>query len=53
MKQILKELNVEQDAPTLCCDYLSTIDYSKIPIRNNKTNKIEGHHHFSEHGEEN
>jgi hypothetical protein len=53
MKQILKEFNVEHDAPTLCCDYLSTINDSRIPIRNNKTNLIEGHHHFSEHGEEN
>jgi hypothetical protein len=53
MKQILKEFNVEQDAPTLCCDYLSAVDASKISSRNNKTKQVEDHHHFSDHGEEN
>jgi hypothetical protein len=32
IKQILKELNVQQDAPTLCYDHLSAVDFSTIPI---------------------
>jgi hypothetical protein len=32
MRQILKAYNVEQDALTLYCDYLSAVNVSKIPI---------------------
>jgi hypothetical protein len=53
MKRILKEFNVDQDGPTLCCDYLSAVDFSKIPIRNNKSKLLEDHCHFLDHGEEN
>jgi hypothetical protein len=53
MKQILKEFHVQQDAPTLCCDYLSAVDFSKISIRNNKSKHLEDPRHFSDHGEEN
>jgi hypothetical protein len=53
MKQILKELNVQQDAPTLCYDHLSAVDFSTIPIWNNESKYFEDHRHFSDHGKEN
>jgi hypothetical protein len=53
MKQTLKEYNVEQDAPTLYCDYLSAINVSKNLIRDNGAIHTNIHPHFTDHVEEN
>jgi hypothetical protein len=44
---------VEQDAPTLYCDYLSAINVSKNLIRDNRAIHTNIHPHFTDHVEEN
>jgi hypothetical protein len=53
MKHVLKEYNVQQDAPTLYCDYLSEGDISRSLIQENRTKQTVNHHHFTDHTEEN
>jgi hypothetical protein len=53
IKHVLKEYNVQQDAPTLYCDYLSEGDISRSPIQENRTKQTVNHHHFTDHTEEN
>ncbi|KAK2426713.1 putative mitochondrial protein [Trifolium repens] len=46
MKQMLKEYDVEQNALTLYCDNMSTINISKNPVQHSKTKHIDIRHHY-------